>query len=167
LDFSNDPNYNYITSQNEIFKSYKQILDMATETKSIILKKIPKVIDQKLIDDEVERLRKRLKEMDDAEQECPLYFRYEAFEEQYGEEIPKLEEKISIQGCQLSDINKIILRMQNQIEEQSKIIFEQQSSIEKMKIVIKTIQNQIEEQYKSLEQSTLENDIERILNGDL
>lgn len=99
----------------------------------------------------------------------------------------QFEEKVS---NQVSQMNEIILRMQSQIEQQSKIISQQQSKIEGMKkimtnmlreqqstkSVIETMQRQIEEQSKmtehkridkSLDHSTLESDIEKILNGDI
>ena len=99
----------------------------------------------------------------------------------------QLEEKVS---NQVSQMNEIMLKMQSQIEQQSKIISEQQSKIEGMKkimtnmlreqqstkSVIETMQRQIEEQCKmtehkridkSLDHSTLESDIEKILNGDI
>ena len=111
--------------------------------------------------------------------------------EESKREQTQLEEKVSNHVSQISDMNEIILRMQSQIEQQSKIILEQQSKIEGMKkimtnmlreqqstkSVIETMQRQIEEQCKmneynkridkSLDHSTLESDIEKILNGDM
>lgn len=105
----------------------------------------------------------------------------------------RLEEQISTQVSQLSDMNVLILRMQSQMEEQSKIILEQQSQIDGMKKImanmlreqqstksgVDTMTRQLEEQSKLIEslhlrdekkrveQDTLESEIDMILNGDI
>lgn len=112
-------------------------------------------------------------------------------------QLEKQSKIISIQGSQLSDMNALILRMQSQMEEQSKIILEQQSNMngnmngmkkimanmlreqQSTKSEMDMMSRQLEEQSKLIEslqirdekkrveQSTLESEIDMILNGEI
>jgi hypothetical protein len=131
-----------------------------------------------------------LKEDDNQEIEKWVENEFENIDSQFE----KQSKIISLQESQISDMNEIISRMQSQMEQQTKIISEQQSKIDgmkkimtnmlreqqSMKSIIETMQRKIEEQSKileynnktidnkkSLEHSTLDSDIEKILNGEM
>lgn len=103
--------------------------------------------------------------------------------ENIDSQFEKQSKIISLQESQITNMNGIILSMQSQIEEQSKIIVNQQSKMEGIKKIMtnmlreqQSMSRQLEEQSKiieslqekkKIEQSTLDTDIELILNGEI
>lgn len=130
---------------------------------------------------EQKRMQDLIQELQYEEEEWSIYYgnQFEDIDSQFE----KQSKIISLQESQITNMNGIILNMQSQIEEQSKIIVNQQSKMEGIKKIMtnmlreqQSMSRQLEEQSKiieslqekkKIEQSTLDTDIDLILNGEI